>query len=378
MKSLIVDQILSVNYKYTVNLINNLYKYDVNIQLVSDEKKDFKEVNCGVEMKFNTTDKSLSKIKKAINYIKTWRYIVKKCEKEDIDLIHVQWFILSPIDWLYLKKLNSKGVKIVVTVHDILPFNQKFYDYKYHKKIYELANKIIVQAQINKEKIIKLFDGVDNKVVYIPHGNFVNYAKQIDKKEARDYLNLPQDKKIILFFGQIKKVKGLDYLLNAMVKINKIRDDIILVIAGKVWEDKFDKYRKIIDDNKLTNVVRCDIKYIPDNDISYYYSACDLNALPYLSVYQSGVIQLAYAHRKPVVASDIPSFREVVLDNISGKLFETKNSEELSSSILELFNGQYDLSEMGQKGYDYIEDKFSWDKIAESVAAIYEEVGGKI
>ncbi|WP_326511621.1 glycosyltransferase family 4 protein [Clostridium intestinale] len=378
MKSLIVDQILSVNYKYTVNLINNLYKYDVNIQLVSDEKKDFKEVNCGVEMKFNTTDKSLSKIKKAINYIKTWRYIVKKCEKEDIDLIHVQWFILSPIDWLYLKKLNSKGVKIVVTVHDILPFNQKFYDYKYHKKIYELANKIIVQAQINKEKIIKLFDGLDNKVVYIPHGNFVNYAKQINKKEARDYLNLPQDKKIILFFGQIKKVKGLDYLLNAMVKINKIRDDIILVIAGKVWEDKFDKYRKIIDDNKLTNVVRCDIKYIPDNDISYYYSACDLNALPYLNVYQSGVIQLAYAHRKPVVASDIPSFREVVLDNISGKLFETKNSEELSSSILELFNGQYDLSEMGQKGYDYIEDKFSWDKIAKSVAAIYEEVGGKI
>ena len=91
-----------------------------------------------------------------------------------------------------------------------------------------------------------------NDIYIVPHGNytqFINIRK--DKTKSRAKLDLPQDKTILLFFGMIKKVKGLEVLLKSMRKIIDKNPDVVLLIAGKPWENNFSIYQKIIDENNL-------------------------------------------------------------------------------------------------------------------------------
>lgn len=375
MKVLVVDQILSVNYKYTFGLVNNINSYNnIEVEVIGDYKENMSECMTKYSLVFNTADNTKNKIQKTVNYFKSWSFILNKCVNEKIDILHTQWFILSPMDYYFINKIKKLGVKIVITVHDILPFNEKFYDYNYHKKLYDLADNIIVQADINKKRICEIFEGISNKVSCIPHGNFIDYMESCSKEEGKKYLNLDENKKIILFFGQIKKVKGLDVLIKAFNELISERNDLMLLIAGKVWGDDFDNYDKLIREYKLENNIRCDIKYIPDEDIKYYYGAADINVLPYLNVYQSGVVQLAYAYEKAVVATRVGAFPEVVIDGVTGALVEPNNYIELAKSIGNIIDDEDLLVSMGKEGKKFVEENLSWKVISEKVEYIYKNV----
>ncbi|VYU30683.1 glycosyltransferase [Clostridium tertium] len=370
MKILFVDQIATVNYKYSFSILEKL-KTNNDIIFVSDEKI-FKD-DCVTSYDYfqGITNKEKSKIEKAKNYLVAWNKILKICNEFKVDILHVQWFILSPVDLFFIRKIKKMGIKIVVTVHDILPFNEKFYDYKSHKKIYDLADKIIVQAKPNVERINSLFNNISNKVTYIPHGNFIEHANIISKEEARELLNIDRDKKVLLFFGQIKKVKGLDILIKSFNElIKEIEDDVLLLIAGKVWEDDFSMYEELINSVDKSKI-RCDIKYIPDEQISWYYCASDINILPYREVYQSGVVHLAYAYEKPVIATNIGSFPEVILNGETGILVEKENCDELKKAIILLLDDEDKIIDMGKRGKNYIEKKFSWEVITKEIENIY-------
>jgi len=373
MKVVIIDQISKVNYKYTFSLCNQLVNNDVDLILINDQKKDMNECKIDYKQWFNSTEDS-NKISKGINYISAWRKVISLIKEKKIDILHVQWFLLSPIDYYFISKAKKLGIKILVTIHDILPFNTKFYDYKYHKKIYQIADSIIVQGEVNKTKLLNLFPDIENlqsKTVYIPHGNFVDYVEEVKKNDARKYLNLPENKVILLFFGQIKKVKGLDVLIKAMKQVCDKRKDVLLVIAGKVWDDNFEVYDKLINENGLTDFIRGDIKYIADEDVKYYFGSSDVVILPYKNVYQSGVVQLAYSYKKPVIATNVGAFKEVVENEISGLLVPPDNVECLSNAILSMINDKEKLDKYGVNGYKIINDKFGWPEIASKVYNIY-------
>lgn len=371
MKIVFVDQIATVNNKYSFSLIEKL-RVNNKVYFISDER-EYNGDNVVVFNEFvGITSKEKNKVNKTLVYMKAWKRIYDICKKENIDVLHVQWFILSPVDSYYIKKIKNIGIKIVVTVHDILPFNKKFYDYKCHKDIYEAANHIIVQAKPNIERINSVFREIGDKVVYIPHGNFINHVDIIQKEEARKLLNIDLDKKVILFFGQIKKVKGLDILLKAYYKFTKENkeENVLLLVAGKVWDDDFDRYKAII--NKIDrDKIRCDIKYIPDEEISWYYCAADVNVLPYREVYQSGVVHLACAYEKAVIATKVGSFPEVIIDGESGILVETENVDKLECAIKKLILNEKKLIDMGKKGKKHIEENFSWDKISREIEKLY-------
>lgn len=116
----------------------------------------------------------------------------------------------------------------------------------FHKKLYCLADSIILQAPNNIDRFKKLFPNLKEKVAMIPHGHMLDYIEKCSKNEARDKLKLPKDKMIFLFFGQIKKVKGVDILLRAFVKIKNQHHDLFLVIAGSVWKADFTECNEII------------------------------------------------------------------------------------------------------------------------------------
>ncbi|MBT8859587.1 hypothetical protein BTH48_09245 [Lactobacillus delbrueckii subsp. bulgaricus] len=201
----------------------------------------------------------------------------------------------------------------------------------------------------------------------------MDFADIHDKEESRQRLNIPEDKKVFLFFGQIKKVKGVGVLLDAFGKLCKQREDVYLVIAGSVWKDDFAEYQEIIDKYHLdSSHLKTDIRFIPDDEVGYYYSACDIAVLPYLDVYQSGVVQLAYAYEKAAVATAIAPFMEIVEDNVSGFLCKPNDSEDLKNILDKAADvSQETLKKMADAGQEKIKRKYSWEDIAKNITKLY-------
>lgn len=373
MKVLFVDQIAVVNYKYSFSLVNALKRQGNDVEIVIDDKKDNEYCRVKYYNEFLTSSKTVSKVQKLLNYCSSYKFLVDKAINEHFDIVHVEWFQFSPIDYQYLKKLKKHGIKLVVTIHDILPFNTKFYDKHYHQKIYGMADQIIVQAQTNVKRFDELFPEDSKKVTFIPHGHFLDFADLHDKIESRNHLGIPVDKKVFLFFGQIKKVKGVGNLLEAFGELCQKRDDLYLVIAGSVWKDSFEEYQKIIDEYHLDSKhLKTDIMFIPDEEVGYYYSAADIAVLPYLDVYQSGVIQLTYAYSKPAVATAIAPFMEIVEDGKSGFICKPNNSDDLARVMDQAANvDDQTLEEMAAEGRVTIEKKYSWNDIAKNITELY-------
>ncbi|KHD35736.1 hypothetical protein NL50_12270 [Clostridium acetobutylicum] len=372
MNVFLIDQIGNINNKYSFDLCNGLSKVGVNVTLITNESNDVKGLKCKFKRVFKSFKKT-NKLKKMIEYISSWAKIIKYINIESVDVIHVQWITFSPVDFYFLNLVNKRKVKIIMTVHDILPFNKKFYDYYFHKKIYSKIDRIVLQAKVNVTRIQKEFNIDNYKCKYVPHGNFVDNANIVDKNEAKKVLDIPKGKKVFLFFGQIKKVKGLHILIQALSMAVKENENIYLIIAGKVWKDNFDYYRKMIENFNLENYVKCDIKFIQDKDICYYFSASDVVVLPYLEIYQSGVVQLAYAYCKPVIASNIGGLGEVVENNKTGILVPKDDVKALSQAMIDFSHmNTCNLKNMGKYGNKYAEKNFNWEKICKSIKDLYD------
>lgn len=367
MKVLLLEQIAKVAYKYTYSLANGLTHTGIDVDLVIDQKPEDENCTCKKYRYFNTDEKNIGKLQKVRNYIQTYKKIEQLIATGEYDVLHSQWYIFSPVDFYFLSIFKKKyGIRYVATVHDILPFNEKFYDMYFHKKLYGLADSIILQAPGNVKRFVDLFPENKEKIHMIPHGHMLDYVEIVNQNDARKHLNIPNDKTVFLFFGQIKRVKGVDILLKAFLKLLKKRDDIYLVIAGSVWKADFSVCQEIIDRNDFKGCLRTDIHYIPDDEVKYYYSATDVCVLPYTDVYQSGVIQLAYGYQKPVVSSDLQAFTQFVKEGETGFISKACDVESLTGAMDKAANSNQ-LVEIGKAGYELVKKTLNWDDLARKI-----------
>jgi glycosyltransferase involved in cell wall biosynthesis len=140
---------------------------------------------------------------------------------------------------------------------------------------------------------------------------------------------------IILFFGQIKKAKGVDVLLEAMTQINK---ECVVVIAGKTRNENWSKYEHIISVLNIKKKVIPVIRHITDEERDLLFAISDCIVLPYRLIYQSGVLLMAMSFPMTVIASDLAPNAAIVTSGSNGLLFTTKNSADLANKIQELLD----------------------------------------
>lgn len=375
MKVLLLNQIPEVNNKYTFSLARGLKKAGIDIVVCGINNDNVSEYSDIVYLNiFGCYSKESNPFAKVIVYKKSWDKVIKYCVDNKVDIVHVQWYIFSPLDLKYHKKLQRLGIKVVTTIHDLLPFDKKIYDYYFHKKIYKNSDKIISQAESNKNELVTKFEVNENKIVYIPHGHYMEYAEMATKDESLEYLRLPSNRPIILFFGQIKKVKGIGVLIKAMKYVVEKFPDVICLIAGKVWHDDFTEYQKLIEEFNLQHNIRADIRFIKDEEIKYYFNAADFVALPYLKIYQSGVVLLSYAYEKPVVATMEGEFLNVIKNNETGLLVKTNDAKAFAEAINWYLANPDKITKFGKAGKEDISKRLSWDNIASEIKCVYEEI----
>lgn len=375
MNVLYIDQIAKVNYVNTFSLSEGLLKKNIKLTLAIDkqEVRPGELVGAEVHHLFITDEKNIGKISKFKNYINAFHQIEEIIVNNNIDVLHIQWIIFSPLDYFLLNKIKKKyKIRLVDTIHDILPFNEHFYDKHFHRKIYELDDAIIVQAQGNVDRFNKLFPECSDKVHLVPLGNWNAYVEEGNGQRLKDKFGIEDSDFVLLFIGQIKKVKGIDVLLKAFQEVAPKHSDMKLIIAGNPWKDDVDEYQPLIESFKNSNQLITDFRFIPDEELADYYAVADLVVLPYTDVYQSGVIRLTYSHKKPVIATKLPAFMEIVEDGVNGFLCEAGDAESLADAMERAYLVREKLPEMGSRGFEVMDEKYSIEMIVDKVYELYE------
>jgi glycosyltransferase involved in cell wall biosynthesis len=153
----------------------------------------------------------------------------------------------------------------------------------------------------------------------VVHPLFDNFGAPLAKKEARAFLNLPDEVPIILFFGFIRKYKGLDILLKAMKVLKERHLETIprLLIAGEYYGGK-EEYEKLIQELGIEDLLIMRTNFIADSEVRYYLSAADFVIQPYREATQSGVTPLAYHFEKPMLVTNVGGLADLVPDDQVG------------------------------------------------------------
>ncbi|ABE50282.1 glycosyltransferase family 4 protein [Methylobacillus flagellatus] len=298
---------------------------------------------------------------------------IKHAKKNYSNIAHFHFFHVGVLEFLSVLFFRLFGFKVVATVHDVESFKPGLTFSILLKWTYFLCNQLIVHNQVSKDELINRSNVSINKIHVIPHGSYIGLvAPSMPKADARQALNVSSDEKVILFFGQIKEVKGLDLLIEALGLVKDKLKPFKLVIAGKVWKDNFSKYQELISKNGLNDFCKLDIRYIPDQEISMFYSAADLIVLPYRKIYQSGVLLMAMSYGTPVLASDLPGMAQIINDGENGFLFSAGNYIDLAEKLVKIFS-YHDLSRITLQAENDMRTRFSWDEIAIKTISVYQK-----
>ena len=161
-------------------------------------------------------------------------------------------------------------------------------------------------------------------------------TKDFDQNKIKEELGIEPKNYVLLFFGYVRKYKGLDLLIKAMPEIIRHKPSTTLMIVGEFYDEpKF--YLDLINSLSLTDNIKVINDFVPNEEVEKYYRISDLVVLPYRSATQSGILNMAYGFNKPVLVTNVGGLAEFVEDGVTGYIVEPDHPEKLSKGILRFF-----------------------------------------
>lgn len=299
-----------------------------------------------------------------------WINSARKIKKLKPDYIIMQWWhpYFSPC-YTGLSMLTRKIPKIFVC-HNVFPHERFPLDKFLTRTVLKKGKAYITHSAMDAEDLKSIVAAPNYETTVLPvHNSFK--MKNLTKSQARLAADVPEDKKILLFFGFVREYKGLRHIINAMPEIVKYDSNIRLMIVGEFRSDKENYLEQIKKLNVGNNIDIVD-GYIPDSGIEKYFAASDLIVLPYESATQSGIVQIAYGFEKPVIATNVGGLPEVIADGKTGYIVEPKNPKALAEAVIRFFdeNKSEEFTENVRKeAYRY-----SWDRMNEAVVRLTEKI----
>ena len=303
-----------------------------------------------------------------------WFKVAKKIIKLNPDYIIVDFWMpfMAPALGTIIRRIKKKkNIKIIAITHNVVAHESKFYDKILTKYFIKSCDGFIAMSKSVLDDIKQFTTSTNLK--FIPHPIYDIFGEKVSKDKALDFLKLKKEDKHILFFGLIRKYKGLDLLLKAMGtdKIKKL--NIKLIVAGEFYDYKL-KYEKIIDELKIRDNVILKDTYILNQDVKYYFSAADIVAQPYKTATQSGVTQIAYHFERPMLVTDVGGLSEIVPNNKVGYVTQT-TPESIANAIFDFYenNKEAEFAE----NVKIEKNRFSWDAMVDGICDLEKEINHK-
>ena len=293
---------------------------------------------------------------------KTYKYIVDN-EFQNIFIRYWHPFFIPIFLYLFMRiKSANKNIKFFCIADNVMPHDYFPFSKFLVKFFFNYIDKCFVMSDNTFDEVNNYLSRRNIKKVFLPIKN--NFGYLLNQNKAKERLGFESNDCIILFFGLIRKYKGLDVLLNSIKYLKRSKHNIKLLIAGECYDNK-QNYLNIISDLKIDKYIKWHDEYIPDENVNLFFSASDIVALPYIKSSQSGIIPIAYNYNKPVLISNIPGLVEFVKNNQTGYIFENRNSKSLAE-VLEKNIDNYNTLENNIKNYkkDFSVDKLSKDLLS--------------
>jgi glycosyltransferase involved in cell wall biosynthesis len=303
-------------------------------------------------------------IKVAINSINpvNWIIVGNQLTREKSDIIVVRYWLpfMGPCLGTILRiAKRNRHTKVICIADNIRPHEKRFGDIFFTKYFIKPVDAFITMS----EKVLQDLKAFTNKPAQqVVHPLYDNFGEPLPKKTAREHLGLSMDDKIILFFGFIRKYKGLDLLLHAMSLPQMQQSGIKLLIAGEFYEDR-KLYEEIITSRNLSAQLILKTDFIKDSEVRYYLSAPDFVIQPYRNATQSGVTPLAYHFEKPMLVTNVGGLPDLVLDGKVGLVSEPTPGS-IANAILQLYQlgEEHFLPHLREE-----KKKYSWSKLTEAI-----------
>lgn len=301
-------------------------------------------------------------------------------------IFHVLWnykfeYFDRTLLMLYYKAL---GKKIVLTSHNVNQARRDSKDSLLNRitlKIqYRVANHIFVHTDKMKSELLQDFGVEERSVTVIPFGiNNSLPETDLTPAQARRRLGIADGEKALLFLGRLRPYKGLECLLAAFQLLASSDHQYRLIVASepkKGSEDYSDEIRRMIDQEIDPAHIILKMHFIPDEDMEIYLKAADVLVLPYKEIFQSGVLFLGYSFGLPVVATDVGSFREEIVEGRTGFLCKPADPVDLARTLEAYFQSDLykELPQRRLKIRDYGYAHHSWDTVAELTRNAYAEL----
>lgn len=305
-----------------------------------------------------------NKFPQILNFIKGMFKSCMDCKRNKINTVIIHVFSTHNMAIMTYAISKLFGLKTITISHDVFSFTDQDNKWYYNLIYNRWSDRIIVHNSFSLNHLLPQIESkIHSKVSVLKHGSFISLPdNSISRKLARKALNLDEHRQYILFFGRLKPNKRLDLMLRAMPNVDS---SIHLIIAGHSGKDDFNKYQSIIDELDLSSRLVLDIDYISEVKREFYFKAADCLVLPYELIFQSGVLLMSMSYGLPVVASQIPSFEEVIEDGKNGLLFEKGNADDLANKLNILMNNKELMNEIPQNAISNMKENYCWDSIAE-------------
>lgn len=306
----------------------------------------------------------------AINSINplNWIAVGNKIKKEKPDLVIVRYWLpfMGPALGTILRRVKKNNhTKIICIADNVIPHEKRPGDTPFTKYFLKSCDAFITMS----EKVmadLRSFEK-DKPAQLVQHPLYDTFGEIISQTEARAHLGLTSNEKIILFFGFIRKYKGLDILLDA-VEILKHRNykpsgqTLRFLIAGEFYEDA-KPYKEKIEAAGIEAQLILRTDFIPDSEVKYYLCAADGVIQPYRNATQSGVTPLAYHFEKPMIVTNVGGLPSLVPDKKAGLVVEP-DSQSIADGIEKFF----------ELGVDYFlpnlkleKQKYSWRVLMDTI-----------
>ena len=297
-----------------------------------------------------------------------WQGLRLRKAKPDI-LIFKFWLpFMAPCFGTIIRiaKLN-RHTKVICIADNIVPHETRFFDKPFIKYFVKSCDGFISMSESVKNDLFRFRPKAKHQLVF--HPVYDNFGNGVEKAIARNFFNLKTDDKVILFFGFIRRYKGLDLLLKAMADLRIRQAGIRLIIAGEYYEDKT-FYTQLIDDLGIADLLIMKDDFIPNEEVKMYFSAADLVVQPYRSATQSGITQLAYHFEKPMVVTNVGGLPELVPHHIAGYVCEPDENH-IADAIMD-FYADGNMLKFNQ-GIMQEKKKYRWENLTRAVVELSSE-----
>ncbi len=370
------------NELFLYNLCNGLQQAHYNTTLYTCNETNFDAFHqplFEVKKYYKDIYGSAPALWRGVRYARGAFQTAKDCARQQTDLAHMHIYHFANREYVNQYLLHKHNIKTVLTIHDVEDFVK--YGGKHSLNKYRRFEKYnphnIVLSGYAKDKLLHYFPNTPQENIHIipvTDKDTLYFNPHRTKAEARRALGLQQDDFIVMFFGQIKKVKGLDLLIDAFAQTLKGKEDARLLIAGIPWKVGFDTFEKQIHQHQIEEQCVLRLEYHPNEIKPDYFSAADIVVLPYREIFASGVLVNALHYGAAIICSNLPFFKEYVQHERDCLMFENENAASLAEQLSIVYTHRNKISQLKTAARYTADTTFNIERIVRQTIAVYEQV----